>query len=212
MADVQPAPIPDMVYISAGSFLSGEHNTPAALPAFYIDQTEVSNADFSEYCKTAGCPAPSGAPDLPVVRVTIAQAREYAASKGKRLPTALEWERAARGTEGAKYPWGDNEDKSLANVAGTALKPVKSYTAYRDIYQMAGNAWEMVEGTIKPSERSVASFAKLLKPAPTSTKHGSRFAEDRSTRPWRAVGYEFRPIPERYSSSDIGFRCAKSAP
>jgi serine/threonine-protein kinase len=212
VADVQPPAIPGMVYIPAGSFLSGDKNVPAALPAFYIDQTEVSNADFTEFCRTTGCAAPSGAPDLPVVRVTIAQAREYAASKGKRLPIALEWERAARGTQGAKFPWGDAEDKSLANVAGTALKPVRSYEPYRDIYQMAGNAWEMVDGAIKPSEKYVASFAKLLKPPPTLDETWIEIRGGSFNTPLAfAVGYEWSPIPERYSSSDIGFRCAKSA-
>ena len=213
VAAVLPQVIPGMVYIPAGSFLSGEHNVPSTLPAFYIDDTEVSNADFAEYCKAAGCTAPTDAPDLPVVRVTIAQAREYAARKGKRLPTALEWERAARGTEGARFPWGDAEDKSLANVAGKTLKPVKSYAAYRDVYQMAGNAWEMVDGAIQPSEKNIASFAKLLKPAPTRDETWIEIRGGSFNTPLAfAVGYEWSPIPERYSSSDIGFRCAKSAP
>ena len=86
-----------MVYIPAGSFLSGQNNTPTSLPAFYIDETEVSNAEFAEYCRAAGCTAPEGSPDLPVVRVTVAQARAFANWKGKRLPSGLEWERAARG-------------------------------------------------------------------------------------------------------------------
>jgi serine/threonine protein kinase len=213
VADAPPPAIPGMIYIPAGTFLSGEHNMPAALPAFYIDQTEVSNADFAEYCKAAGCAAPAAAPDLPVVRVTIAQARKYAAWKGKRLPTALEWERAARGTQGAKFPWGDEEDKSLANVAGSALKPVKSYAANRDVYQMAGNAWEMVEGAIQPSAENVASFAKLLKPVPTRDETWIEIRGGSFNTPLAfAVGYEWSPIPERYSSSDIGFRCAKPAP
>ena len=204
--------IPGMIYIPAGSFLSGPQNTPASLPAFYIDETEVSNADFAEYCRATGCVAPDGSPDLPVVRVTVAQAREFAKWKGKRLPSALEWERAARGTKGNKYPWGDAEDPSLANIAGTALKPVKSYAAYPE-YQMAGNAWEMVEGEITPSAQAVASFSALLKPPPTAGEkwiwiRGGSF----NTHLAAAAGYEWSPIPERYSSSDIGFRCAMRAP
>ena len=209
-----PAPvIPGMIYIPAGSFLSGPQNTPASLAAFYIDETEVSNAEFAEYCRATGCAAPEGNPDLPVVRVTVAQAREFAKWKGKRLPTAAEWERAARGTNGAKFPWGEAEDASLANVSGTALKPVKSYAAYGNVYQMAGNAWEMVEGDITPSAKAVASFSSLLKPPPTADEKwvticGGSF----NTSLAAAAGYEWSPIPERYSSSDIGFRCAKSVP
>lgn len=208
----QTQAIPGMIYIPAGGFLSGPQNTPASLPAFYIDEAEVSNADFAEYCRATGCAAPEGSPDLPVVRVTVAQAREFAKWKGKRLPSALEWERAARGTKGNKYPWGDAEDPSLANVAGTALKPVKSYPAYPE-YQMAGNAWEMVEGEITPSAQAVVSFSALLKPPPAADEkwiwiRGGSF----NTPLAAAAGYEWSPMPERYSSSDIGFRCAKSAP
>jgi serine/threonine-protein kinase len=200
-----------MVYIPAGSFLSGPENTPVTLAAFYIDETEVSNADFTQYCRAMGCAAPEGASDLPVVRVTVAQAREYAAWKGKRLPTAREWERAARGTNGAKYPWGDSPDASLANISGTGLKPVKSYAPYHMVYQMAGNVSEMVEGEITPSPGAKAAFASRLTPPPTDqdkwiTMRGGSFHTNLDF----AVTYESVSIPERFSSSDIGFRCAKS--
>jgi len=212
LTETQPAAIPGMIYIPAGSFLSGEANTPASLPAFYIDETEVSNAEFARYCAATGCQPPSAAADLPVVHVTVAQARAYAAWKGKRLPNALEWERAARGTRGNKYPWGDKDDISAANLSAKALKPVKSYAAYPE-YQMAGNAWEMVEGEIAPSDAAKARFAKLLTPPLTAqdkwiTMRGGSF----NTPLDAAVAYQFAAIPERYSSSDIGFRCAKSAP
>jgi formylglycine-generating enzyme required for sulfatase activity len=140
----------------------------------------------------------------------VIQARSYAAWKGKRLPTALEWERAARGTSGNKYPWGNADDASLANVGTDALKPVKSYAAYPE-YQMAGNAWEMVEGEVTPSADAKARFAKLMKLTPQDkwiTMRGGSFF----TKLDAAVAYEFASIPERYSASDIGFRCAKSAP
>jgi eukaryotic-like serine/threonine-protein kinase len=215
---VAPAPVAEaaviegMIYIPAGSFLSGPQSTPVSLPAFYIDETEVSNAEFGKYCSATGCTAPTGAPDLPVVRVTVAQARDYATWRGKRLPSALEWERAARGTKGNKYPWGDANDDSLANVSGKALKPVKSYAPY-PAYQMAGNAWELVEGEITPSDNAVAHFRALLTPPPTVrekwiTMRGGSFHGDLSN----AVTYEFAEIPERFSASDIGFRCAKSVP
>ncbi len=206
---VAPAPIPGMIYIPAGTFLSGEQNTPVSLLAFYIDETEVSNADFAEFCRATECEEPKAAPDLPVVGLTIAKARAFAVWKGKRLPTALEWERAARGTNGNKYPWGEAEDPKLANVKGHALKPVKSYAPY-PAYQMEGNAWEMVEGEITPSPKAKADFAKLLIPplAPQDKwieMRGGSFN-------WPlAPAYDFASIPERYSSVDIGFRCAKSA-
>src|SRR5579863_2268752 len=92
--------VPGMIYFSASSFRSGADRKTVALPAFFIDETEVSNADFAEFCRATRsvnqCPAPSGPGDLPVVNITVVQARAYAQWKGKRLPTALEWERAAR--------------------------------------------------------------------------------------------------------------------
>jgi formylglycine-generating enzyme required for sulfatase activity len=208
-----PAPpaIAGMVYFPAGSFLWGPRNTPVTLAAFYMDETEVSNADFAQYCRAMGCSAPEGALDLPVVRVTVAQAREYAAWKGKRLPSAQEWERAARGTNGAKFPWGDAADASLANISGTGLKPVKSYAPYQMVYQMAGNASEMVEGEITPSAGAKATFASRLTPPLTDQDkwiemRGGSFHTNLAF----AVTYEIVSIPERFSSSDIGFRCAKS--
>lgn len=210
--EAQPPVIQGMVYVPAGSFLVGEQNTPTSLPAFYIDETEVSNADFAEFCRISGCAAPSAAPDLPVVRVTMAQAREYAAWKGKRLPSALEWERAARGPAGNLYPWGNDADATLANLSTKALKPVKSYAAYPE-YQMAGNAWEMVDGEITPSAAAKSAFAKLLTPPLTPDDkwiemRGGSFNSGLKA----AAAWDFAAIPERYSSTDIGFRCAKSAP
>lgn len=207
-----PPEIPGMIYIPAGIFLAGESNNSTQIHAFYIDETEVSNAEFADFCRATGCAMPEGAADLPVVRVTVAQAREFAAWKGKRLPDALEWERAARGTDGAKYPWGNAEDASLANVAARALMPVRSFKAY-PAYQMAGNAWEMVEGEIVPSEGAKAAFAKLLNPPLTPrdkwiTMRGGSFKFPLGS----AVAYEWSALPERYSSPDIGFRCAKPAP
>jgi len=208
----QPPPIPGMIYIPAGSFLVSALNHPMEMHAFYIDETEVSNADFAAYCAaTMGCAPPRGAPDLPVVSVPIAQAREFAKWKGKRLPDTFEWERAARGTNGAKYPWGDADDPSLANLAGHALMPVKSFKPY-PAYQMAGNAWEMVESSATfPSPEAVERFATLLTPPPTAEEKWIVIRGGSFNTPLKfALGYEWSPIPERYSSSDIGFRCAKS--
>ena len=209
-----PPVILGMIYIPAGTFLVSALNHPMEMHAFYIDETEVSNADFAAYCAaTKGCAAPPGAPELPVVRVTIAQARAFAKWKGKRLPDLFEWERAARGTSGAKYPWGDADDPALANVSGHALMPVKSFKPY-PAYQMAGNAWEMVEADKTfPTPQTVERFAKLLTPPPTADEKWIVIRGGSFNTPLKfALGYESSLIPERYSSSDIGFRCAKSVP
>jgi formylglycine-generating enzyme required for sulfatase activity len=185
--------VPGMIYFSAGSFRSGADRKAVTLPAFFIDDTEVSNADFAEFCRANQCPAPAGPADLPVVNVTVAQARAYAQWKGKRLPTALEWERAARGIDGNRFPWGDAEDPSRANVRDNpslrehGLMPVRSF-APTPLYQMIGNAWEMVEGASAPEIRG-GSFNTPLSEAPTN---------------------QGKPIAENYSADDVGFRCAQS--
>jgi tRNA A-37 threonylcarbamoyl transferase component Bud32 len=208
--------IPGMIYFQAGTFPIGADKKPTPLQAFFLDETEVSNADFAEFCRTTGCTPPQGAPDLPMVGVTISQARAYAQWKGKRLPTALEWERAARGIDGNVYPWGNQADPARANLrdnptlATHALMPVKSFAA-TPTYQMAGNAWEMVEGSVTPSAAAVAMFSTLLTPAPTAQEKWIEIRGGSFNTPLpAAVSYEYSPIPERFSSTDIGFRCAKT--
>ena len=224
---------PGMLYVPEGTFLAGPNKKSTQLNAFFIDETEVSNADFAEFCRAAAigtaqgagkCPAPAGAPDLPVVNVTVAQARAFAQWKGKRLPTQMEWERIARGVDGDRYPWGDADDPSRANVrdnpklATHALMPVKSFKP-EPAYQMAGNAWEMVEGNSTPDAADIENFAKekfakfasLLNPPPTADEKWIQIRGGSFNTPLAAaVAYEGIPIPERYAASDIGFRCAKT--
>jgi eukaryotic-like serine/threonine-protein kinase len=216
-----PESIPGMLYIPAGTFLSGEDKHPVTLKPFYIDETEVTNAEFARYCGASGketqCQAPTGDPGLPVVNVSYAQARAYAKSFGKRLPSPLEWERAARGTQGDPFPWGSADDPRLANVLNNpslgeprGLMPARSFLPHQGVYQMVGNAWEMVEGEVKPSAEAVAYYASLLKPPPTAeeswiTIRGGSF----NFRLTPGIIYDSSSIPESYTAKDIGFRCVK---
>ena len=212
MMKTPPAPtVPGMVYIPAGTFLAGENKTPTQLAAFFIDETEVSNAD---YCKAMGCSVAPNEDNLPKVAITVAEARAYAKQIGKRLPTALEWERALRGTQGALFPWGDQKDTSKANVsdnpaASHQLMPVRSFSG--PLFNMIGNAWEMVEGPVTPSATAIAMFATVLTPPPIAqepwiTMRGGSF--DRSLE--AGFSYDAVSIPERFSARNVGFRCAKN--
>jgi serine/threonine-protein kinase len=208
--------VPGMVYYPGGAFPFGPDKKPMNLGPFYMDETEVSNAEFAEFCQATGCTAPAGAPDLPVVNVTIVQARAYAQWKGKRLPTASEWERAARGVDGVRYPWGDAEDPKRANVLDNptllnhGLMPVKSFAKTPE-YQMAGNAWEMVDTPVTPSDAAVARFASLLSPPPAASEKWIQIRGGSFNTPLpAAVTYEYGPIPERFAGPDIGFRCVKT--
>jgi len=210
--------VPGMIYYPGGAFPFGPDKKPVNLGPFYIDETEVSNGDYADFCRASGCTPPAGAPELPVVRVTIAQARAYARWKGRRLPTAQEWERTARGVDGLRYPWGEAEDPKRANVSDNATllnhapMPVRSFAKTPE-YQMAGNVWEMLETPVTPSDAAVARFSTLLAPAPAKDEPWIQMRGGSFSTPLRAaVTYEYSSIPERFSGPDIGFRCAKSFP
>jgi len=195
--------VPGMIYYPGGAFPFGPDNKPVNLGPFYIDETEVSNAEYAEYCRATGCSLPMGAPDLPVVNVTIVQARAYAHWKGRRLPTAQEWERAARGVDAMRYPWGKEEDPKRANVSDNptlvnhALMPVRSFAKIPE-YQMAGNAWELIDTQGAAPNRDERWI---------QIRGGSY-----NTPLAAAVTFEYRSIPESFSGPDIGFRCAKTFP
>jgi len=149
--------------------------------------------------------------------VTVQQARQYAKLVGKRLPTPLEWERAARGENGATYPWGDAQDPMLANVADNPaaladpqVLPVKSFLSYPE-YQMVGNVWEMVDGPVTPNEYDLKNYKGRMKPPPTAqepwiTIRGGSVREELAPK----LVWDTADIPERFSGKFIGFRCARS--
>lgn len=119
--------------------LSPYQDRVLTLPAFWIDRTEVSNEQYRVFVEDTGHPPPEfwgehypfgigdgtipSHPwdDLPIVGVTFQDAQAYAEWAGKRLPTALEWERAARGVYGFLYPWGNEgiDDDKRVNAMGS---------------------------------------------------------------------------------------------
>ncbi len=120
----------DMVLVPAGPFAMGPDRREVRLDAFYIDRSPVTNLEFATFVSITGYrpandPAarflsttgvgsrvrqpPPALEQHPVVYVSWDDARAYAAWAGKRLPTEAEWEKAARGTDGRKYPWGRAE-------------------------------------------------------------------------------------------------------
>jgi serine/threonine-protein kinase len=210
-----------MVLVPAGKFLFGSvadgSSKQVDLPAYYIDRTEVSNAEYRRFCEATGHtlpPTPDFAtqPDYPVSGISYSDAAAYAAWAGKRLPTEEEWEKAARGTDGRTYPWGNQPwtgsvpDK-LQPVDSTAL-PQSPFGAYN----MAGNVWEWTSTQYNPSPDDRNAMAGLL--------HNQNFSSDwRITKggsfgPRSSEGFDaskHRPAPADFRSPWIGFRCVRSA-
>ena len=140
-----------------GTFPVRREEGPVTLPAFYIDRTEVTNAEYAAFCKATGYKLPDkfseGKPDYPVVNVTIVDAHAFASWAGKRLPNSKEWEKAARGEDGRLYPWGDQPDMSKANINSNGPRPVTDFASGASPYgalQMVGNVWEFVEQLSPP--------------------------------------------------------------
>ncbi|MFP4500040.1 MAG: SUMF1/EgtB/PvdO family nonheme iron enzyme [Candidatus Hydrogenedentota bacterium] len=145
---------PGMVLIPEGTFLFGlDKGAPDEAPqreifldAYYIDRTEVTNAQFKEIFPDHSFSEGDG--NYPVTGVTFMKASEYAEKAGKRLPTEAEWEKAARGTDGRLYPWGDQFDKERCNVEASDIgRPTRcgsfplGASPFR-VLDMAGNAYE----------------------------------------------------------------------
>ena len=123
-----------LVYVPAGEFSMGndsgwEEEKPihtVDLAAFWIDQTEVTNEMYTKCVQEGSCTEPSNTThfsdvnyaDHPVVYVSWNDANQYCTWADRRLPTEAEWEKAARGTDGRVFPWGDTIDCSFANYWG----------------------------------------------------------------------------------------------
>lgn len=211
-------PAGTMVLVRGGPFLAGAEKRQEVLPDYYIDRTEVTAAAFKAYCEKSGRPKPasldSTPQDLPVTGVTILEAKDFCAAAGKRLPTALEWEKAGRGPQGFKYPWGDQELPERAVTGGRSLAAAQSLTASTSPFGaigMAGNAWEWVDQPVAPSAQAVASFASLINPPPTAAEPWYQAKGGSHQRPLSdAALWEFISLPARFSAPDIGFRCARN--
>ncbi len=150
---VVPAP-EGMTYIPSGKFLMGENRLRGALPekevfipGFFIDIYPVTNKEYREFEKDYSFKR--GEEEHPAISICWYDAQEYAKSKGKRLPTEAEWEKAARGEGDRKYPWGNEFNRSLCNFKKWGIlkktTPVKEFPKGASPYgcfDMAGNVWE----------------------------------------------------------------------
>jgi eukaryotic-like serine/threonine-protein kinase len=219
LAETITAKSGEMVLVPAGHFLFGKEKTDAQTGAYYIDKTEVTNQAYADFCKATGRPLPRDFPSdkakYPVVNVTIDDAESFAKWAGERLPSAREWEKAARGTDGRAYPWGNAADPSKANIGSSSLSPAIDFAAAASPYktlQMIGNAWELIEEPTTPSDRQIKEFAKM-QPPPTLNDiwHQARGGSYQYPQLVPDLTFDSTPIPAGWKAPDIGFRCVKDA-
>jgi formylglycine-generating enzyme required for sulfatase activity len=115
---------------------------------FWIDRTEVTNAQFAAFNGVAANASNQTDPNRPRERLTWFEARDYCVLRGGRLPTEAEWEYAARGPDGLIYPWGNDfiaenvvyRDNSGSETAEVGSRP--SGASWVGALDMSGNVWE----------------------------------------------------------------------
>jgi formylglycine-generating enzyme required for sulfatase activity len=227
-----------MVLIPAGEFWMGspdgegykdEHpRHRVSLDAFYMDKFEVTVARYLEFVRStnrwrspyADVGASRDFGKLPVVNVNWHDADAYCRWTGKRLPTEAEWEKAARGTDGLNYPWGNdaptsrlaNFDKELSTVYPQRLAPVESYDAGKSPYglhHMAGNVWEWVADWYDENYYGQNASRNPAGPA----RGESRVLRGGS---WASQPHYVRSAlrlrnASTYRDDSFGFRCARDA-
>jgi formylglycine-generating enzyme required for sulfatase activity len=211
---IQPSslslPTGDMILIPTGTAMLGEHDHVQLVRAFYIDKTEVSTRAYLDFCQKTHHPTPPGIlladTNLPVRNVSFTDASAFAAWAHKRLPTAAEWEKAARGTQGQHFPWGNDLGTGMANLpltpeeAQASLQPqavpssVDSFpqgTSSYGVLNMVGNVWEWVDSPMQIRGGSYQSYPPSLNQS------------------FEALVYAGQTIPADTKRPDLGFRCAR---
>jgi len=205
------------------------HQAPAHtvdVPAFYMDIYEVTNGNYLA-CETAGvCQPPRFAKsathedyygnsefdNYSVINVNWGNAQTYCEWRGARLPTEAEWEKAARGTDGRTFPWGEGLDTTYANYADSKFGDPVAVGSYEKgkspygLYDMAGNVWEWVEDWYGPypggdpaASPEYGQKARVLRGGAWFDPGNSIMSSDRGG------------LDPTHSFGNIGFRCAKDA-
>lgn len=214
-----------MAYVPPGEFVMGTNGDPKQsnpmrrvnVSGFYIDITEVTNKEYAEFVKQRRYRSPHywggnsysrGTADNPVVGISWDDARRYCRFMRKRLPREMEWEKAARGTQGRAFPW--QADTFSAGYTVSRESRSQSSVSVRQRTQdvspygakfMAGNVREWVESRFKPYPGNSGA----------PTRKGQRVIRGGS---WAKNKLSARTFHREGSSpnhawQDVGFRCAK---
>jgi len=199
------ARVKDMVFVEGGEAVIGiaKSQRTVQVEGFYIDKYLVSNRDYSYFVEETkrkppedwiGGSYPLGKADHPVVNVSYEDAKEYCKWKKKRLPTAIEWEKAARGKEGLIYPYGLSFMRGICNTSEAKIKDTTPVYANKKcispygIYDMSGNVWQWTD--------TAEGDKYIIK--------GGSFKSDAD----EAVAYKYKKESKTKKKKDLGFRCA----
>jgi serine/threonine-protein kinase len=160
-----------MQLVPAGTFIFGSGGQEVFLDSFYVDKLPITNEEYMRFVRETGYRTPRYAndsrfnkPKQPVVGVGFSDAQQFAKWAGKELPTELQWEKAARGTDGRPYPWGNDPPGSSdacfgldpaegqPQPVGASLRNVSPF----GVHDVCGNVWEWTKSTFaKNSEYRV---------------------------------------------------------
>lgn len=219
-------------YVPEGEFLMGKgevrknDNSPqhfVYLDAFWMDKYEVSNSMYLKCLQAGACSEMVSDNttyqnwiyrDHPVTYVTWEQANAYCQWAGRRLPTEAEWEKAARGTDGRKYPWGNEAANArLANFDGSIIQEAVSVYRYPlgaspyGVLNMSGNAREWIADWYGEDYYLVTPYANPTGPE-TGTERSLRSGSYNEDKNEIAITSRYRHEPQSAGLSR-GFRCAE---
>lgn len=225
-----------MIYVPAGPFYMGSNDFSDSQPirnvsldAFWIDQTDVTNKMYSVCIHAGSCSPPSKTSsstrpiyfgnyvfdNFPVINVSWDNATTYCNWAARRLPTEAEWEKAARGTDGRIYPWGDNNDYTRGNFNNnildtTAVGSYKSGASPYGAYDMAGNVWQWVNDWYGKDYYALSGASVRNPQGPTNgtgrVLRGGSYSSAEVSSARRLADFP------SYTNYNYGFRCARSAP
>lgn len=221
-----------LLRVPRGAFQMGPRRRSVWLDAFHIDQRPVTNRQFKRFMEATGYrPAgqaarrflahwrggeiPAGLDDHPVVYVSWLDAAAYSSWAGLRLPTEAEWEKAARGTDGRRYPWGrTNPGTRHAHFnrspqVGTA--PVGRYPDGASPYgveDMAGNIYEWCADADDARFYEQGPARNPQNPCDAQgcnavVRGGAWMFDAPALRTWARSSF-----PSSYQLNMVGFRCA----